>query len=289
MIDTIYDKDYNIESVKNARTHRWAQKKRGDPLSTDSRTPKAVLNDLRNGTDPQDNAEVLAQAYLEEDRSANDLLLFIRYTQDGLDTDFIAIVKTPYIKDASDVNLDDSEEEVFVENEYVIQNEVDKSIMYPRYTPEGLEENAAELFQEDGAVHWAQYWYGFLNFSPSDHPDEMLRKATKEYREQEEGDLFTRSDFNQFINEDISHQVEDEETVEDIRDRGTISVKFRDKRFRVSLGELEREEVQFAKQGGRYYVLISDRDPTFEVGTTNRDSILGDPSDFPALSELIGQ
>ena len=289
VIRTVHEKDYNIESVKNARTHRWDAETREDTLSSDSRTPKAVLNEVREGSDPENNAAALAQAYLEEDRSANDLLLFIRYEREGLDTEFLAIIKTPYIEDASDVNLDDTEEEVFVENEYVIQNEVDKGILYPRYTPEGLEENAADLYQEGGAGHWAQYWYSFLNFPPTDHPDEMLRKATKGYLSEEDTELNTYGEFARFLEEELPDQLEDEETVEDVRERSTISVKFRDKRFRVSLGEIERDEVQFAQQGDRYYVLISDPDPTFEVGTTSRTPILEDPSDFPRLSDLLEQ
>lgn len=289
MIRTIHDKDYNIESVKNARTHRWDAETQGITLSSDSRTPKVVLNEIREGSDLEDNAEALAQAYLEEDRSANDLLLFIRYEREALDTESLAVIKTPYIEDASDVNLDDSEEEVFVENEYVIQNEVDKSILHPRYTPEGLEENAADLYQEGGAGHWAQYWYSFLNFPPTDHPDEMLRKATKGYLSENDAELTTYSDFTRFFEEELPDQLDDDETVDDVRERSTISVKFRDKRFRVSLGELERDEIQFAQQGDRYYVLISDPDPTFEVGTTSRTPILEEPSDFPHLSELLEQ
>ena len=117
----------------------------------------------------------------------------------------------------------------------------------------------------------------------------MLRKATKGYLSEEDTELTTYGEFDRFLEEELPDQLEDEETVDDVRERSTISVKFRDKRFRVSLGELERGEVQFAQQGDRYYVLISDPDPTFEVGTTSRTPILENPTDFPQLSDLLEQ
>ena len=288
MVETVvYKKQYNADSVKNARIHEWTEENRTESLPGITQSAEELLNAFRQGEDLEENARKMARAYLEEDRSANDLLLFTRYERDGLEEPFVGIIKTPYIEDANDTDLDE-DDQVFVENDHVIEEEVDKSVLYPRYTPEGLNTRKAELFQKNGGSHWANYWYGFLNMRPADHPDEVLKQSTSAYLEESETEKFEGwEEFTNYVDEELEEYVEDDEDAEEVREQGTISVKFRNKRFRVSLGELERGEVQFAKQGENYYAILSDPNPTFEVGTGSRMSFVEELSDLPDVDQLF--
>jgi hypothetical protein len=153
---------YNSDDTKNARNHIFTDAARSASvnLEGEDRTTVELLERVRDGSDIESVGESLSQLYLNEARSVSDLLIYTQFSE--YDETFAAILKTPYLEGAHEIDLDHEDTEaVFTENERVIQEETDKSVVYPKYDKyeELIDEDSAQLYQEGGAQHYAKYQY----------------------------------------------------------------------------------------------------------------------------------
>jgi len=281
---------YNSDDTKNARNHTFTDAARSASvnLEGEDRTTVELLERVRDGSDIESVGESLSQLYLNEARSVSDLLIYTQFSE--YDETFSAILKTPYLEGAHEIDLDHEDTEaVFTENERVIQEETDKSVVYPKYDKyeEVIDENSAQLYQEGGAQHYAKYWYGFLNLKAAPHPDELVESAIKQRASENETSAAypTYEDFT----DGGPITLDDADGTEVDVDQGDVSVRIAGKSIRVSISELrESDNVQLARDGDQFYLLLSDLQPELTVGSGNgKRSLVDDMSNVPDIRDLF--
>lgn len=281
---------YNSDDTKNARNHSFTDAARSASvnLEDEDRTTVELLERVRDGSDIESVGESLSQLYLNEARSVSDLLIYTQFSE--YDETFAAILKTPYLEGAHEIDLDHEDTEaVFTENERVIQEETDKSVVYPKYDKyeEHIDEDSAQLYQEGGAQHYAKYWYGFLNLKAAPHPDELVESAIKQRASENETSAAypTYQDFT----DGGPITLDDADGTEADVDQGDVSVRIAGKSIRVSISELrESDNVQLARDGDRFYLLLSDLQPELTVGSGNgKRSLVDDLSNVPDIRDLF--
>lgn len=281
---------YNSDDTKNARNHVFTDAARSASvnLEGEDRTTLELLDKVQDGSDIESAGEALSQLYLNEARSVSDLLIYTKFSNYG--ETFAAILKTPYLEGAHEIDIDQEDTEaVFTENERVIQEETDKSVVYPKYDKyeEVIDKNSAQLYQEGGAQHYAKYWYGFLNLKSAPHPDEMVEFAIKQ-RVSESESSAAYPTYQDFTDGGPITLDDADETEVDI-DQGDVSVRIAGKSLRVSIRELrESENVQLARDGDQFYLLLSDLQPELTVGSGNgKRSLVDDLSNVPDIRDLF--
>lgn len=288
MVGEALGRNYDSSETKNARTHEFTDNATEVPAPIEGveRSIREVLDGVKNEEDLEENARVLSQLYLDEIQSRADLLITVHYEQ--YDEDFVAILKTPYLEGAHEIDLSESDTtEVFIENERVIQEETDKSVLYPQYDAyeEETDTSRAQLFQASGASHYSSYWYGFLELAEKKHPDELVERGLKEQaRESETGAAF--GSYREFIeDETIETDADSTSSIEN----GDVTVRIAGRSLRVSLEELrESHNVQLARDGDQFYLILSDIEPEITVGSgQGRKSVFADLDGVPEIDEIF--
>jgi len=164
LIEDVWHKKYEREDIANARNHQWSGSAyEAIDLDSSDSTPIDILEELREGSDFENNSIKLTDLFLQQVREVPneiavlDLLIFGRFTRGG--EEFITIIKTPYIDDAYNINPD--AEDILTENEQVIREQTDKSLLYPRHDgiDEEIDDSKVQVFQKRGSSNWANYWY----------------------------------------------------------------------------------------------------------------------------------
>lgn len=281
---------YDSDETKNARNHEFtdAAQSASVNLESETRTTIELLDSVRDGTDLERAGESLSQLYLNEARSVSDLLIYTRFEE--YNETFAGILKTPYLEGAHEIDLDHEDTEaVFTENERVIQEETDKSVVYPKYDEyeESFDDNSVQLYQEGGAQHYAKYWHGFLNVKAAPHPHELVESAIKQRANESETEAAYPT-YGEFTDgADIT--LEDESETDIDVDQGGVSVRIAGKSIRVSINELrESDSVQLARDGDQFYLLLSDLQPELTVGSGNsKRSLVDDLSSVPNIRDLF--
>lgn len=244
---------------KNARIHQWNDGSDDEEDAQDS--AQDILEEIRQGENFESNAETLATRYVRQDRSAQDILLTVQYSRN--DRSYAAILKTPYLDDAREIDVNSAS---ITENDYVIEENTNKCIIYPHANYEGeLDETRARLFQENGASNYAKYWYQFVGLAKKEIPDEVVEREIRHRAKESEDDAA----FNSY--EDFEE--ESEELFEDETHlQGEVQLSIGDQRqFRVSLRELkEQDNVILAQDGDEIYVILSGATPKITTGSGNQ-------------------
>ncbi len=288
MVGEALGRNYDSSETKNARTHEFTDgaTEVSAPVDGVEQSIRDVLDAIRNEDDIEENARTLSQLYLDEIQSRADLLITVHYKK--YDEDFAAILKTPYLEGAHEIDLSDSDTtEVFIENERVIQEETDKSVLYPQYDvyEEEMDESQAQLFQANGASHYSSYWYGFLKLAEKKHPDELVERGLKEQaRESDTGAAF--GSYREFIeNGSIETDADSASSLES----GDVTVRIAGRSLRVSLEELrESRNVQLARDGDQFYLVLSDIEPEITVGSgQGRKSVFADLDGIPDIEDVF--
>jgi hypothetical protein len=288
MVGEALGRNYNSSETKNARTHEFTDRATevSAPVDGVDMSIREVLDAIRNETDVEENARVLSQLYLDEIQSRADLLITVHYEK--YEEDFVAVLKTPYLEGAHEIDLSDSETtEVFIENERVIQEETDKSVLYPQYDvyEEEMDTGRAQLFQANGASHYSSYWYGFLQLAEKKHPDELVERGLKDQaRESETGAAF--GSYREFIeNGSIDTESDSMSSVEN----GEVTIRIAGRSLRVSLEELrDSRNVQIARDGDQFYLVLSDIEPEVTVGSgQGRKSVFGTLDGVPNVEDIF--
>lgn len=244
------DKKYGKR--KNARVHQWNH----------SEGPaRSILEEVRDGKDLDSNAEKLAIRYVKQDRSAQDILLVVRYEHNG--RDFAAVLKTPYLDGAREIDVRSAS---ITENNYVIQEKTDKCTLYPYIDYGGnLDGTRARIFQKNGASNYADYWYQFIGLAEKEVPDEVVEKQLRNRAKESDRDA-SFANYAEF-------KEKGEELFEDSTHlQGEVQLSIGDLRqFRVSLRELkEQENVILARDGDEIYVILSGATPKITTGNGNQ-------------------
>lgn len=293
LIKEALDKKYDNIDAKNARTHDFTDEATAEPAPIDGveKTIRDILDEIRDDVNIEENARILSQLYLDEILSQTDLIIVAHFINH--DEDFVAILKTPYLDGAHEIDLSGSDTtEVFIENERVIQERTDKSVIYPRFDEyeDEVDTTQALLYQASGASHYASYWYGFLKLEEKLHPDELVETTIKQRAsENETGAAFSSygefADGGQLLGTDTESETDPSSTTES----GKVSIRIAGRTIRASVEELRASEsVQLARDGDQYYLLLSDIEPDITVGGGDgKRSLIADLSDVPNIRDLF--
>lgn len=269
------DKRYG--NRKNARIHQWIDGDVDDNNLEES--AQDIFEEIRQGDQFNTNAETLATRYIRQDLSAQDILLIVRYSRNG--RDYSAILKTPYLEEAREIDISTAS---ITENEYVIEANTDKCILYPHANYESeLDESRARVFQLNGASNYAKYWYRFAGLAKKELPDEVVEQHLRERaKESDENAAFT--DFEDF--EDSSEDLFDDDT----HLQGEVQLSIGEHRqFRVSLRELKnQDDVILARDGDQIYVILSGATPQITTGSSDQKKpVFGSLDGIKELSDVL--
>ena len=151
LIGSILDKRYG--ETKSARNHRFSAEAEVE-RTDDGGSVVDVLETLRNGGDMDAYSRHLAQWYIDQTQSRSDLIIVAPFKEHN--RNFVAIIKTPFLPDAHEIDT----EEVFIEHERIIREETDKSILYPFYDEfeDEADPERVHIYQRRGSQHYADYW-----------------------------------------------------------------------------------------------------------------------------------
>lgn len=213
-----------------------------------------------------------------------DLLIFGRFSR-GND-DFVTIIKTPYIDDAYNINPD--AEDILTENEQVIREQTDKSLLYPRHdgVDEAIDDSKVQVFQKRGSSNWANYWYEFIDLEENEYPDELVETTFKERAAEGESDAVFSS-YSEFDGTDLDEEFD---TDGDLHS-GDIAIQFAGERLKISIEKVKTDDrIQLARSddGEEYYLILKDSDPEFPVGPSgSTNPLFEDISDLPVIQDLF--
>lgn len=162
LIEDVWHKKYEREDIANARNHQWTEAaSEAVDLDSSTSTPIEILEQLKEGRNFENNSKKLTELFLQQVKQVPneiavlDLLIFGRFSRG--DDDFITIIKTPYIDDAYNINPD--AEDILTENEQVIREQTDKSLLYPRH--DGIDNEIDESRVQDST-----YLTFYFNLGP---------------------------------------------------------------------------------------------------------------------------
>ena len=291
LIEEVLEKNYDSTDSKNARIHNFRDEATSDPVPVDGieKSVPEILEEIREGTNLMENSRILSQLYLDEVLSQTDLIIVAHF--EDHDEEFVAILKTPYLDGAHEIDLSASDTtELFIENERVIQERTDKSAIYPRYDAYEDEVDTSQvlIYQASGASHYASYWYGFLKLKEKLHPDEFVEAAIKERAKETENEAAYPS-YQEFVNSGVQDTDTESETPPNSTESGKVSIRIAGRTIRASIEELRASEsVQLARDGDQYYLLLSDIEPDITVGGgDSRRSLISDLTDVPNIRDLF--
>ena len=273
LIDTALNKKY--EETKSARNHRFGTE--GDIERTeDGKSVVDVLESVRNDGDIETYSEHIAEWYITEIQSRSDLIIVAPFEE--YDRDFVAIIKTPFLPDAHEIDT----EEVFVEHERIIREETDKSIIYPFYDEfeDESDPEQVHVYQRYGSQHYAKYWWRFLRLEEQKHPDEFVEGSIGQRMDGEDGAFDSLDDFVDYASEEFDDEIGQE---------ATVSVEIANTSFQLPLNDFQQQDnVQLAKEGNTYYVVLSGTEPQMTVGSgRNKRSLFDEIDDLPRPSDLF--
>lgn len=289
LIEDVWRKRYERKSVANARKHSWRDEAHTEvDLAGTDQSIKEIFESLKDDDEFENNSENLAQLFISQVREVPnnvavlDLLIITHFVRGG--NDFVSVIKTPYIDDAHNVNPD--AEEVLVQNERVIREEIDKSILYPRHdgVEEEVDESKVQVFQKRGSSHWADYWYEFIELEVNSYPDEQVENQLKERATEGDSESafpsyssFTQTDFNEEYGDGF--------------EKGTVSVKFAGEQLRLPIEKIKEDDrVKLARSqdNDQYYLILSDSNPEITVGQSSSEkSLFGELSDLPVINNIF--
>lgn len=273
LIDTALDKKYG--ETKSARNHRFSAEAELE-RTNDGESVIDVLEAVRNDGDIERCSEYIADWYITEIQSRSDLIIVAPFEE--YDRDFVVVIKTPFLPDAHEIDT----EEVFVEHERIIREETDKSIIYPFYDEFEDEPNSerVHVYQRYGSQHYAKYWWRFLRLEEQKHPDDVVEDSIGQRMDGEDGEFDSLDDFVDFTSEEFDDEVGQE---------ATVSVEIANTSFQIPLSEFRQQDnVQLAKEGNTYYVVLSGTQPQMTVGSgRNKRSLFDEIEDLPRPSELF--
>ena len=271
------DKRYG--NRKNARIHQWVDGEANDDDLEES--AQDIFEEIRQGEQFSSNTETLATRYIRQDRSAQDILLIVRYSQN--DRNYSAVLKTPYLEEAREIDISTAS---ITENEYVIEADTNKCILYPHVDYEGeLDDSRARVFQLNGASNYAKYWYRFAGLAKKELPDEIVEQHLRERVKESEDDV-AFSDFEDF--ENSSEDLFDDDT----HFQGEVQLSIGEHRqFRVSLRELKnQEDVILARDGDQIYIILSGATPQITIGSGDqKKSVFGSLDGIRELSDVLSE
>jgi len=273
LIDTALGKSYG--ESKSARNHRFSPEAKVD-RTDDDESVIDVLEAVRNDGDIETYSKYIAGWYITEIQSRSDLIIVAPFEEQ--DRDLVAVIKTPFLPDAHEIDTD----EMFVEHERIIREETDKSIIYPHYDEfEGeTDSERAHVYQRNGSQHYAKYWWRFLRLEEENHPDELVEKSIDQRADGEDGEFDSLDDFTDFVSGEFDDKLGQE---------ATVTVEIANTSFQIPLTEFQQQEnVQLAKEGNTYYVVLSGTEPQMTVGSgRNKRSLFDGIDDIPRPSELF--
>ncbi|WP_313696076.1 hypothetical protein [Halorarum halobium] len=273
LIGTALDKKYG--ETKSARNHRFSAEAEVE-RTEDGESVIDVLEAVRNDGDIETCSERIADWYITEIQSRSDLIIVAPFEE--YDREFVAVIKTPFLPDAHEIDT----EEVFVEHERIIREETDKSIIYPFYDEFEDESDItrAHVYQRYGSQHYAKYWWRFLRLEEQKHPDEFVEDSIGQRLDGEDGAFDSLDDFVDYASEEFD---------DDIGQEATVSVEIANTSFQLPLSEFQQQDnVQLAKEGNTYYVVLSGTEPQMTVGSgRNKRSLFDEIDDLPRPSDLF--
>jgi hypothetical protein len=291
LIEDVWHKKYEREDIANARNHQWDDSayEAVDLGSSDS-TPIDILEELREGSDFENNSVKLTELFLQQVREVPnaiavlDLLIFGRFTRG--EEEFITVIKTPYIDDAYNINPD--AEDILTENEQVIREQTDKSLLYPRHDgiDEEIDNSKVQVFQKQGSSNWANYWYEFIDLEENKYPDELVESTFKN-RAAEGDNNAVFSSYSVFDETDLEEEFDTDGDL----NNGDVSIQFAGERLKISIEKIRSDDrVQLARSNDseEYYLILKDTDPEFPVGPSgSTNPLFDDISDLPVIQDLF--
>jgi len=291
LIEDVWHKKYEREDIANARNHQWTESAyEAIDIDSSESTPIGLLEDLREGTDFENNSRELTELFLQQvnqvpnEIAVLDLLIFGRFSRG--DDDYVTIIKTPYIDDAYNINPD--AEDILTENEQVIREQTDKSLLYPRHdgVDEAIDDSKVQVFQKRGSSNWANYWYEFIDLEENEYPDELVEATFKERAAEGESDAVFSS-YSEFDGTDLDEEFD---TDGDLHS-GDIAIQFAGERLKISIEKVKTDDrIQLARSddGEEYYLILKDSDPEFPVGQSgSTNPLFEDISDLPVIQDLF--
>lgn len=291
LIEDVWHKKYEREDIANARNHQWTEAaSEAVDLDSSTSTPIEILEQLKEGRNFENNSKKLTELFLQQVKQVPneiavlDLLIFGRFSRG--DDDFITIIKTPYIDDAYNINPD--AEDILTENEQVIREQTDKSLLYPRHDgiDNEIDESRVQVFQKRGSSNWANYWYEFIDLEENEYPDELVESTFKDRAAEGESDSVFSS-YSEFDDVDFEEEFD---TDGDLYS-GDISIQFAGERLKISIEKVKTDDrIQLARSndGEEYYLILKDSDPEFPVGSSGSTNPLFDNiNDLPVIQDLF--
>lgn len=272
LIDSALNKKYG--ESKSARNHQFSSEAEAE-RTENGESVIDVLEALRNNEDIETYSRYLAKWYIDEIQSRSDLIIVAPFEEHG--QDFVAIIKTPFLPDAHEIDT----EEVFIEHERIIREETDKSILYPFYDEFEDEDDPERVHVYQRRSSYATYWWRFIRLEEEKHSDELVHESLSNEMEADgRGGFDSLDDFVDFA----SDQFED-----DVEQRATVSIEIANTTFRIPLNEFRQQDnVQLAKEGNTYYVILSGTEPQMTVGSgNNKRSIFEEIEDLPRPSDIF--
>jgi hypothetical protein len=190
LIDTALGKKYG--ESKSARNHRFSAEAEVE-RSDDGESVLDVLEEVRNDGDLEKYSKHIADWYITEIQSRSDLIIVAPFEEH--DREFVAVIKTPFLPDAHEIDTD----EMFVEHERIIREETDKSIIYPFYDEfeDEADSDRARVYQRDGSQHYAKYRWRFLRLEEEKHPDELVENSLGQRMDEGDGEFDSLDDFTE--------------------------------------------------------------------------------------------
>lgn len=274
LIDAALDKKYG--ETKSARNH-WFGPEADVERTNDGESVIDVLESVRANEDIEIYSEIIAQWYITEIQSRSDLIIVAPFEE--YDRDFVAIIKTPFLPDAHEIDT----EEVFIEHERIIREETDKSIIHPFYDrfEDDPDPERVHVYQRYGSHHYAKYWWKFLRLQEQQHPDELVEETIDNQLETDgRGGFDSIEEFSDFAAEQFDDDVEQE---------ATVSIEIANTSFHIPLTEFrEQDNVRLAKEGSTYYIILSGTEPQMTVGSgRNKRSLFDEIVDLPRPTDLF--
>ncbi|WP_254824897.1 hypothetical protein [Haloglomus halophilum] len=273
LIETTLNKKYG--DSKSARNH-WFSGEAEVNRTDEGESVIDVLEATRNDGDIETYSKHIADWYITEIQSRSDLIIVAPFEE--YNREFVAVIKTPFLPDAHEIDT----EEVFVEHERIIREETDKSIIYPFYDEFEEETNTerAHVYQRHGSQHYAKYWWRFLRLEEEKHPDEFVEDTIAQRFDGKDGGFTSIEDFVDYASREFD---------DDTGQEATVSVEIANTSFQIPLSEFQQQDnVQLAKEGNTYYVVLSGTEPQMTVGSGgNKRSLFDKIDDLPRPSDLF--
>lgn len=255
---------------KSARIHEY--KESAEVERENGFVTIAVLEELRESINLEQNSRAIAEWYLEETQSRSDLILVIPYTYDG--ENFVGIIKTPYLDDAYQTDPSD----ILREAQRVIQEETHKGIIHPRYDHSVGEiyPGESKVYQSGGGPRYADYWIGFLNLAETKVEDEELVESVADGS----GPVAAVQSSSEFS--DLPDRVDDESLLD-----GRLNIEISGISLNVDVGDLADERVRLAEKDGTYFVIFTGGDLDVEASDGSTSQELPELSEFEDLEEAL--